>query len=475
VILGNDAVVAARPWTPVQLANACWAAGYDLIIPPSWGDEIVAATYLDELAGQSEPVIVACGCPRVAALLSETPTAASHRRLAIAAPPVAAARSLRAVHGEDILITYVGDCPSATDPSIDIRISPPGLFSVFEQQGVSVADQPTELGDEPLEGWRRYRSVPGGLPALRFLARHPVERVLRSIDVPTLARGRIPPSRSRVLVDLADAAHCVCGGARERIEECEPPRRVAPLVARLPGVSMTAEPSAREPRVVRLHGPPRGAVVGADDVSTAEVAEPALVAERPVDSSVPVARRAQLASGRAEQEATGEGSYSRPPHHESIGSRRGVARRRAVAVAAVPAVVLALAAALGVGVYAASSGEGRSPAAASAEPGRSETEGDRADRGVDSALPTNGAPTVPVTPAAARDDSLGLIAMPPARDSVGPDAAARRPARRRARRDTVDVMPGWMPQGLPKFTPGDSARKPDTSTTSPPDTVRPST
>jgi hypothetical protein len=40
VILGTDAVLAAAPATPVQLAHACLAAGYGAAVPASWGDEL---------------------------------------------------------------------------------------------------------------------------------------------------------------------------------------------------------------------------------------------------------------------------------------------------------------------------------------------------------------------------------------------------------------------------------------------------
>ena len=44
VVLGADAVLAALPATPVQLAHACRALGYDVAFPASWGDEVVAGT-----------------------------------------------------------------------------------------------------------------------------------------------------------------------------------------------------------------------------------------------------------------------------------------------------------------------------------------------------------------------------------------------------------------------------------------------
>jgi hypothetical protein len=49
VILGNDAVIEAAPATPVQLAHACLAAGFELALPESWGDELIAAEMLRHL------------------------------------------------------------------------------------------------------------------------------------------------------------------------------------------------------------------------------------------------------------------------------------------------------------------------------------------------------------------------------------------------------------------------------------------
>ena len=495
VILGNDALVAARPHTPAQVANACWAAGYDVVVPPGWGDEVVAAAYLEQLAGRSERVLIACACPRVATLLGQTPTA-NVRRLAIAPPPVAAARSLRAAHGDGILITYVGDCPGAKDPAIDIRFSPLDLFSRLELRNITVADQPAVLEGHLVDRWRRYYSVPGGLPALRFLGRPPVERVLRIVDAPTLAQNRIPASRSNILVDLADAAQCVCGGGRDRIEEFEPLRHAVPIVARPPGVSMVAEPTARLPRVVRLHGPRRAHIVdvvaSGPAVATDDGATVGPVADRPADAVA--TKRSQGPSThppehRASDHNTRALPRSRATRGPSSGSPRSAARR-AVVVAAAPAIVLALVAALGVGVYAASSSRGRG-ALAPAEMERGHQDDDRADDQTHGDPPADVAPEAPRSgPGAAGEliadslvplsgraamshDTSGTARVRSAADSVARDSIRRASARRRTRAGTVEVVPGWMPQGLPKFTPTDPAsRRADTMTKAPapPDT-----
>ena len=92
------------------------------------------------------------------------------RRINIASPPVVAARSLRAVHGEDIVITYVGDCPGGTDPAIDIRFSLADLISVFERQEVRLADQSAELDIRQIELWQRHYSVPAAVVLLLVAA-----------------------------------------------------------------------------------------------------------------------------------------------------------------------------------------------------------------------------------------------------------------------------------------------------------------
>ena len=41
-IVGNDVLLAVRPATAVQLAHALQRIGFDIVVPASWGDELVA-------------------------------------------------------------------------------------------------------------------------------------------------------------------------------------------------------------------------------------------------------------------------------------------------------------------------------------------------------------------------------------------------------------------------------------------------
>src|SRR6187431_2071932 len=65
-IIGTDAVLAAFPATPVQLAHACLRAGFANVIPASWGDELIASAVLHRLPEYGNGPAIQCSCPIVA-------------------------------------------------------------------------------------------------------------------------------------------------------------------------------------------------------------------------------------------------------------------------------------------------------------------------------------------------------------------------------------------------------------------------
>ena len=115
VILGNDAVLAARPATPVQLAHACLSAGFRAVIPASWGDELVAGATLDALSGRANRPAIQCACPHVARRVLAVGAELSAHLISLVAPPVAAARYLRLNSAGELRVTYVGRCPAAAE------------------------------------------------------------------------------------------------------------------------------------------------------------------------------------------------------------------------------------------------------------------------------------------------------------------------------------------------------------------------
>ena len=135
VVLGTDALLAAAPYTAVQLAHACLQAGYANVVPASWGDELVAAAVLRRLPTLRPGPAIQCSCPIVAHRLLTTGGDLRPVMLPLVSPPVALARYLRAVsHPTRVRITYVGGCPGAVDESIDIRMSPETLIGMLAER-----------------------------------------------------------------------------------------------------------------------------------------------------------------------------------------------------------------------------------------------------------------------------------------------------------------------------------------------------
>ena len=141
VILGADAFLAAQPASPVQLANACLAAGYSAAVPASWGDELIAEAALKRIAARGEEALILCSCPRVAERMRRMGSLRPNL-LPFVSPPVAAARYLRARAGmQGLHITYVGDCPGAADPAIDRYASPTALLRSLAKRNIVPTSQ----------------------------------------------------------------------------------------------------------------------------------------------------------------------------------------------------------------------------------------------------------------------------------------------------------------------------------------------
>jgi hypothetical protein len=280
IILGSDALLAVRPATPGQLTNACYAAGYSAVIPASWGDELVAAGCLNEIAARGQDSVVLCSCPRVSERLRRVGTLAPHL-LAMASPPVLAARYLRARAGATgVHITYVGDCPGASDPAIDRHATPSALLRSLAKRGIVPSEQSSDVDERLTRDARRFYSLPGGAPAPNWLY---AEKRGYTLIEPT-ARDflaevafRISENERRV-IDLAPRLGCACSGAvvgepwtsaRDCVSAMEPPRAVhevldhdVPLemavpIEPWPGSAADGEPTLALPlaELAALHDP----------------------------------------------------------------------------------------------------------------------------------------------------------------------------------------------------------------------------
>jgi len=318
VVLGTDALLAAAPYTAVQLAHACLQAGYASVVPASWGDELVAAAVLRRLPSFGHGPAIQCSCPIVAHRLLTTGGDLRPVMLPLVSPPVALARYLRAVsHPTRVRITYVGGCPGATDESIDIRMSPETLIGMLAERQIVLDDQPRVFESIIPPDRRRYFSQPGGVPSAERLWTDLVSRALVDVEsddfVSEIAQHLL--AGEQVLMDVAPRLGCLCSGAvsgtpareaRVAVVTLEPPRSTAPVVEEqtpldldlpIPAVPRTpvdvvlGKRTPSSPLALPTAGtPPRG------HRSTPTVTEPrtprppSAPPPRPISGSVPTAR-----------------------------------------------------------------------------------------------------------------------------------------------------------------------------------------
>lgn len=272
VILGADALLAASPATPIQLAHACALVGYQHVVPASWGDELIAAASLRALRDHARTPAIQCSCPYVAHRLLAVGTDLRPFLVSLVAPPVVLARYLRSVDGpRKLRITYVGRCPGAADEAIDARLTPEELLAIFTDHQIAIADQPQVFDSVIPPDRRRFRSQPGGLPSADMLwstdtnggvARSLVE--LYGDELPVELAQHLLAGKP-VLIDVAPKLGCVCSGAsadsdptqaRARVTALEPPRASSAVVDESFKIDATLALPASPRSAIDLVSPP---------------------------------------------------------------------------------------------------------------------------------------------------------------------------------------------------------------------------
>lgn len=242
VVLGADALLAALPSTPVQLAHACLRAGFANVVPASWGDELLAAAILRRLPQYGAGPAIQCTCPIVAHRLLSVGGDLRPALVSLVPPPVAIARYVRTLSQPiRTRITYVGRCPGAIDEAIDIRMTPDALLAMLTERQISLEDQPRVFESVIPPDRRRFRSQPGGVPSAESLWNDAGARALVEIDgedfVGELAQQLL--SGKNILIDISTRLGCACSGAvgdasakeaRSNIVALEPPRSTTPVV-----------------------------------------------------------------------------------------------------------------------------------------------------------------------------------------------------------------------------------------------------
>lgn len=261
LILGTDTVLAG-PATAVQLAHACLAAGYEAVIPATWGDELVAAHALRRVQDSDDPLVL-CACPLVSQRLGDDAAGLAPMLLCTASPPVATALYLRELYSPSVVhITYAGGCPGGADESIDVHLSPQGLMVELASRGIDARAQPTEFDSILPPDRRRFFSEPGGMLSRSALREASLAVSLHELGpddlVITLAQQLL--ERAHALIDIAPALGCVCGGAvstrnpqaaRSEVRAVEPPRATSPILDHSIAIAIARSEVVLSPRVPR--------------------------------------------------------------------------------------------------------------------------------------------------------------------------------------------------------------------------------
>lgn len=242
LVVGTDTLIDALPARPIQMAHACGALGYDLVIPLSWGDELVAEAALRTLESRGHAPAVLCSCPMVRQRLLQAGGDLASAMVSLAPSPVAVARHLRSSLGERLgSLSFVGRCPGAIQPEYDVSYDPPTLLGIIRDRGIDIQLQPDVFLDRLPPDRRRFVSLPGGCPTPEALWQRCNERILIEIEGADLAlevaQHLMAPQST--LVDVAASVGCFCCGVtrqqtdiavRVAVASLEPPRSTTPVV-----------------------------------------------------------------------------------------------------------------------------------------------------------------------------------------------------------------------------------------------------
>ncbi|MEO7966599.1 MAG: hypothetical protein ABIT38_22085, partial [Gemmatimonadaceae bacterium] len=260
-IVGNDALVAALPARPVQLSHAILAMGFDVVIPVSWGEELLAEHALRALSVRGRKPAIFCACTRLRERLLSSGSELASNLIAFVPPAVAAARHIRALHPTvRMRVTFIGGCDTGGDPAINSTISAADFLHRLAERGISAVRQPAVFDSIIPPDRRRHYSLPGGCPAPDALASRAPEWQQVTVDDESFAASlaELLISGERLLIDLAPRLACSCCSAlgttpderthtmaRGRLADIEPPRAPAPILDHDVEISVDATPVRR--------------------------------------------------------------------------------------------------------------------------------------------------------------------------------------------------------------------------------------
>ena len=163
LILSVEAEVHFYPQTSEQTVNACYRAGFSTVYRGVLGDELVAERYRQLWSERSGGTMIRSTCPVVVESIRREYPALVPYLAPVQTPVQAEARYIRAKHGADTKIVYVGVCLTEGGESVDAAITLQELEELFRVRRVEVAQEAPFFERIPEER-RRHVSTAGGLP-----------------------------------------------------------------------------------------------------------------------------------------------------------------------------------------------------------------------------------------------------------------------------------------------------------------------
>ncbi len=242
LVLSVEADVAYHPRPPEQVVNACYRAGFAVVTRGVIGDELVADEYRQLMEDPRWGTLIRSTCPVIVEKVRHDYPELVPHLAPVKTPLEAEAAYLRAIHGDDLKIVYVGVCVSEAREHVDAVMTFEDLQALFRQRGVDVDAEPPYFTRIP--GVRqRHLSTAGGLP-LAVLAQEPQTsrrfRKVRGIGALEVLRRAVAVDKVDLgFVDILPCEGCLDHpllGPKEELflrrriaQEIEPPRSSVPV------------------------------------------------------------------------------------------------------------------------------------------------------------------------------------------------------------------------------------------------------
>jgi len=243
LILGVESAAYFYPATPVQVVNACYAAGFHTVHRGVLGDELVAAEYLKLWEDTGWGTMIRSTCPILVETVREKYPELVPYLAPVTTPVAAEARYLKKAYGKGVPVVYAGVCLAEGQGDVDAVITFQDLEQLLAKRGIDVEAQEQYFSRIPEER-RRHLSTAGGMPLELLQAERQASRRFRKIrglaQLDAIARAVAVDHLDLGFIDILPCEGCLDHpllGPREQlfrrreiVNATEPPRARDPVI-----------------------------------------------------------------------------------------------------------------------------------------------------------------------------------------------------------------------------------------------------